>query len=237
MVVTMKTFLIFAKCMKVLIYFFRKTHMKTFRFRIPLTLALTLFQITSRWIKSSFRWDNMSTQLFWTKNVMQQLFCQMVYILSVYGWYMRTCVRQPETGSIPILNELHHVLDASLKPRTPSLRGSSVTHWSVECAKNGFAQDVWYHNPDTGTVSRFWAGITHTYTHTHIYIYIRIVYMWHMSSVFSHENAQRNDAEHLIYESVFKTTRSFRYQWFRVSTHQENATKHGKINFKPMNRS
>ena len=40
-----------------------------------------------------------------------------------------------------------------------------------------------------------------------------------------------------IYENVFKTTRSFRYQWFRVSTLQANATKHGKINFKPMNRS
>ena len=119
MVVTMKTFMIFAKCMKVLIYFFRKTHMKTFRFHIPLTLTQTLFQITSRWIKSSFRWDNISTQLFWTKNAMQQLFWQMVYILSVYGGYMRTCVRQPETGSIPILNELHHVLDASLKLRTP----------------------------------------------------------------------------------------------------------------------
>ena len=61
--------------------------------------------------------------------------------------------------------------------------------------------------------------------------------MWQMSSVFSHESAQRNDAGHLIYENVFKTTRSFRYQWFRVSTHQANATKHGKINFKPMNRS
>ena len=31
-----------------------------------------------------------------------------------------------------------------------------------------------------------------------------------------------------IYRYVFKTTRSFRYQWFRVSTHQANATKHGK---------
>ena len=31
-----------------------------------------------------------------------------------------------------------------------------------------------------------------------------------------------------IYINIFKTTRSFRYQWFRVSTHQANATKHGK---------
>ena len=35
--------------------------------------------------------------------------------------------------------------------------------------------------------------------------------------------------------NVFKTTQSFRYQWFRVSIHQANATKHGEINFKPMN--
>ena len=49
--------------------------------------------------------------------------------------------------------------------------------------------------------------------------------MWQMSSVFSREGAQRNDAGHLIYENVFKTTRSFRYQWFRVSTHQANANK------------
>ena len=64
-----------------------------------------------------------------------------------------------------------------------------------------------------------------------------IMYMWQMSSVFSHESAQRNDAGHLIDKNVFKTTRSFCYQWFRVSTLQANATKHGKINFKPMNRS
>ena len=38
-------------------------------------------------------------------------------------------------------------------------------------------------------------------------------------------------------ENVFKTTRPFCYQWFRVSTRQANATKHGKINFKHMNRS
>ena len=61
----------------------------------------------------------------------------------------------------------------------------------------------------------------------YIYVYIYIVYMWQMS-VFSHESAQRNDVGHLIYGNVFKTTRSFRYQWFRVSTHQANATKHGK---------
>ena len=52
----------------------------------------------------------------------------------------------------------------------------------------------------------------------HIYIYI--VYMWQMSPVFSHESAQRNDAGHLICENVFKTTRPFCYQWFRVSTRQ-----------------
>ena len=63
------------------------------------------------------------------------------------------------------------------------------------------------------------------------------MYMWQMSSVFSHESAQRNDAGHLIDKNVFKTTRSFCYQWFRVSTLQANSTKHGKINFKPMNRS
>ena len=39
------------------------------------------------------------------------------------------------------------------------------------------------------------------------------VYMWQMSSVFSHESAQRNDAGHLIDKNVFKTTRSFCYQW------------------------
>ena len=60
---------------------------------------------------------------------------------------------------------------------------------------------------------------------THIYIYM---YMWQMSSVFSHESAQRNDAGHLIDKNVFKTTRSFCYQWFHVSTLQANATKHEK---------
>ena len=29
--------------------------------------------------------------------------------------------------------------------------------------------------------------------------------MWQMSSVFSHESAQRNDAEHVIDENVLKT--------------------------------
>ena len=43
-----------------------------------------------------------------------------------------------------------------------------------------------------------------------------------MSSVFSHESAQRNDAGHLIDKNVFKTTRSFCYQWFRFSTPQAN---------------
>ena len=42
--------------------------------------------------------------------------------------------------------------------------------------------------------------------------------MWQMSSVITHESAQRNDAGHLICENVFKTTRPFSYQWFRVST-------------------
>ena len=37
-----------------------------------------------------------------------------------------------------------------------------------------------------------------------------------MSSVFSHESAQRNDAGHLIDKNVFKTTRSFCYQWFML---------------------
>ena len=32
--------------------------------------------------------------------------------------------------------------------------------------------------------------------------------MWQMSSVFSHESAQRNDAGHLICENVFKTKRT-----------------------------
>ena len=44
------------------------------------------------------------------------------------------------------------------------------------------------------------------------------MYMWQKSSVFSPESAQRNVAGHLIDKNVFKTTRSFRYQWFRVST-------------------
>ena len=51
------------------------------------------------------------------------------------------------------------------------------------------------------------------------------MYMWQMSSVFSHESAQRNDAGHLIYKNVFKTTRSFCYQWFHVSTLQANANR------------
>ena len=49
--------------------------------------------------------------------------------------------------------------------------------------------------------------------------------MWQMSSVFSHESAQRNDAGHLIDKNVFKTTRSFCYQWFHVSTLQANANR------------
>ena len=44
-------------------------------------------------------------------------------------------------------------------------------------------------------------------------------------SVFSHESAQRNDAGHLIDKNVFKTTRSFCYQWFHVSTLQANANR------------
>ena len=58
----------------------------------------------------------------------------------------------------------------------------------------------------------------------YMFIYIYIMYMWQMSSVFSHESAQRNDAGHLIDKNVFKTTQSFCYQWFRVSTLQANAT-------------
>ena len=60
--------------------------------------------------------------------------------------------------------------------------------------------------------------LVHIYIYICIYIYI--VYMWQMSSVFSHESAQRNDAGHLICENVFKTTRPCCYQWFRVSTRQ-----------------
>ena len=56
-------------------------------------------------------------------------------------------------------------------------------------------------------------------------IYIYIMYMWQMSSVFSHESAQRNDAGHLIDKNVFKTIRSFCYQWFHVSTLQANANR------------
>ena len=44
--------------------------------------------------------------------------------------------------------------------------------------------------------------------------------MWQMSSVFSHESGQRNDAGHLICGNVFKTKRPYCYQWFRVSTRQ-----------------
>ena len=44
--------------------------------------------------------------------------------------------------------------------------------------------------------------------------------MRQMSSVFSHESVQRNDAGHLICENVFKTTRPCCYHWFRVSTRQ-----------------
>ena len=65
---------------------------------------------------------------------------------------------------------------------------------------------------------------TGTDTHPYIYIYIYKMYMWQMS-VFSHESAQRNDAGHLIDKNVFKTTRSFCYQWFRVSTLQANANR------------
>ena len=68
-------------------------------------------------------------------------------------------------------------------------------------------------------------------------LYIYIVYMWQMLQVFFHKSAQRNDSGHLIDENVFKTTRSFCYHLFRVSTLQASATKHGKINCKPMNRS
>ena len=59
----------------------------------------------------------------------------------------------------------------------------------------------------------------------HALKYICIVHMWQKSSVCSHESAQRNVAGHLIDKNVFKATRSFRYQWFRVSTHQANSNK------------
>ena len=52
--------------------------------------------------------------------------------------------------------------------------------------------------------------------------------MWQKSSIFSHKSAQRNVAGHLVDKNIFKTARSFRYQWLRVSTHQANATKHVK---------
>ena len=61
--------------------------------------------------------------------------------------------------------------------------------------------------------------------HIDIYIYIYKMYMWQMSSVFSHESARRNDAGHLIDKNVFKTTRSFCYQWFHVSTLQAKANR------------
>ena len=73
--------------------------------------------------------------------------------------------------------------------------------------------------------------------YVYVYMYIYIVYMWQMSSVFSHKSAQRKDVGHLIDQNVSKTTRPVCYQWFRVSTRQANATKHGKMNFKRMNRS
>ena len=50
-----------------------------------------------------------------------------------------------------------------------------------------------------------------------------------MSSVISHESAQRNDAGHLTDKNVFKTTRSFPSRWFRVSTPQANANKPLKL--------
>ena len=49
--------------------------------------------------------------------------------------------------------------------------------------------------------------------------------MWQVASVFAHKSDQRNDAGHLIDKNVFKTSRSFRYQWFRVSTIQANANR------------
>ena len=43
-----------------------------------------------------------------------------------------------------------------------------------------------------------------------VYIYIYIVYMWQMSSVFSHESAQRNDAGHLIMKMSLKQRQNCR---------------------------
>ena len=67
--------------------------------------------------------------------------------------------------------------------------------------------------------STFHGQYTNIYIYKYIYIYIE------------RERERERD------ENVFKTTRPFCYQWFHVSTRQANATKHGKINFKPMNRS
>ena len=95
----------------------------------------------------------------------------------------------------------------------------------------GLSPGSWQTSLGLGSMSRYSAQILICI----IYIYIYI-YMSQMSSVFSHESAQRNDAGHLIDKMSLKQ-QSFCYQWFRVSTLQANATKHGKINFKPMNRS
>ena len=48
----------------------------------------------------------------------------------------------------------------------------------------------------------------------YMYIYIYIVYMWQMSSVFSHESVQRNDAGHLIEHGHFATN-GFVFPLFR----------------------
>ena len=56
-------------------------------------------------------------------------------------------------------------------------------------------------------------------------------------SILPRECSTHNGAGHLIDENVFKTTRPFCYQWFRVPTRQANSTKHGKRNFKHLNRS
>ena len=58
-----------------------------------------------------------------------------------------------------------------------------------------------------------------------MYIYVAEIVSIHPRE---HESAQRNVAGHLIDKNVFKTTRSFRYQWFRISTRQANATEHGR---------
>ena len=98
----------------------------------------------------------------------------------------------------------------------------------------------------TPTVS---AWNSHIYIHIYIYIYIYtyihiyIVYMWQMSSVFSLESVQRNDAgNYLIDENVIKTKRPFLLPMvscngFVIPLFSHMLQNTEKIGFKPMNRS